>query len=245
MIDGNFIRAEFARYLHEHTHTRWGLDAALMHVGRICYEQGIKDEKERKDMEHNCTMGVGCETAGVCYAEAHNKPEMCGRAPAAPSPTPAPASDADVVVYQSIADSYARDTALAPAEVPPLTNPELDAAIDIASIVRDQQAPTSDLFQDPAAAPAPAPAEVPMPECYVTSGGRDLFSEEQMRTYGDARETAGYARGRVVEKALRGLLNIIDDSRGVDEYHLNGDIAEWDDFPEVEAAKAALRGEVK
>lgn len=51
MIDGNFIRAEFARYLHEHTHTRWGLDAALMHVGRICYEQGIKDEKERKDMD--------------------------------------------------------------------------------------------------------------------------------------------------------------------------------------------------
>ena len=43
MIDGNHIRAEFARYLHEHTHTRWGLDAALMHVGRICYDQGVKD----------------------------------------------------------------------------------------------------------------------------------------------------------------------------------------------------------
>lgn len=59
MIDGNLIRAEFARYLHEHTHTRWGLDAALMHVGRICYDQGIKDEKERKNMEHGCSIGDG------------------------------------------------------------------------------------------------------------------------------------------------------------------------------------------
>lgn len=51
MIDGNHIRAEFARYLHEHTHTRWGLDAALMHVGRICYDQGVKDGEEKKDMD--------------------------------------------------------------------------------------------------------------------------------------------------------------------------------------------------
>lgn len=43
MIDGNLLRAEFAKYLNEHTHTRWGLDAALMHVCRIAYEQGAKD----------------------------------------------------------------------------------------------------------------------------------------------------------------------------------------------------------
>ena len=55
-------------------------------------------------------------------------------------------------------------------------------------------------------AEAAAPAEAPMPECYVTSGGRDLFSEEQMRTYGDAREAAGYARGLKEADKLRGLL---------------------------------------
>lgn len=43
MIDGNHLRAEFARYLNEHTRTRWGLDAALMHVCKIAYDQGLQD----------------------------------------------------------------------------------------------------------------------------------------------------------------------------------------------------------
>ena len=43
MLDGNDLRAEFARYLTEHTHTRWGLDAALMHVCKIAYDQGLQD----------------------------------------------------------------------------------------------------------------------------------------------------------------------------------------------------------
>ena len=43
MLDGNDLRAEFARYLTEHTHTRWGLDAALMHVCRIAYDAGLTD----------------------------------------------------------------------------------------------------------------------------------------------------------------------------------------------------------
>jgi hypothetical protein len=43
MLDGNDLRAEFARYLTDHTHTRWGLDAALMHVCRIAYDQGLHD----------------------------------------------------------------------------------------------------------------------------------------------------------------------------------------------------------
>jgi hypothetical protein len=45
VIDGNELRTEFARYLSEHTHTRWGLDAALMHVCKIAYQQGVKDGK--------------------------------------------------------------------------------------------------------------------------------------------------------------------------------------------------------
>lgn len=43
MIDGNELRAEYARYLKEHTHTRWDLDAALMHVCKIAYQQGVTD----------------------------------------------------------------------------------------------------------------------------------------------------------------------------------------------------------
>lgn len=41
-------------------------------------------------------------------------------------------------------------------------------------------------------------------------------------------------------QALRGLLSIIDDSSGVAGYHLNGNIADWGGFPEVEGAKRVL-----
>ena len=51
MLDGNDLRAEFARYLTEHTHTRWGLDAALMHVCRIAYDQGMKDGQTMRPPE--------------------------------------------------------------------------------------------------------------------------------------------------------------------------------------------------
>ena len=27
----------------------------------------------------SCTMGIGCDETGVCYAEAHGQPERCGR----------------------------------------------------------------------------------------------------------------------------------------------------------------------
>jgi hypothetical protein len=26
-----------------------------------------------------CTMGVGCETVGVCYADAMGRPDLCGK----------------------------------------------------------------------------------------------------------------------------------------------------------------------
>lgn len=53
MIDGNVLRAEYARYLHEHTHTRWGLDAALMHVCKMAYEQGLKDGLQISEQSNN------------------------------------------------------------------------------------------------------------------------------------------------------------------------------------------------
>lgn len=42
-------------------------------------------------------------------------------------------------------------------------------------------------------------------------------------------------------EALRGMLAIVNDSRGVAGYHLNGNVAEWDEFDEVDAARAALK----
>ena len=41
-------------------------------------------------------------------------------------------------------------------------------------------------------------------------------------------------------EALVGMLSIINDSDGVSGYHLNGDIAVWGEFPEVDAARAAI-----
>jgi hypothetical protein len=40
--------------------------------------------------------------------------------------------------------------------------------------------------------------------------------------------------------ALKGMLAIVSDSRGVTGYHLNGDEALWAEFPEVDAARAAI-----
>lgn len=45
---------------------------------------------------------------------------------------------------------------------------------------------------------------------------------------------------RQMREALDGLLNIRSDSRGVAGYHLNGEIAEWGEFGEINAAEAAL-----
>jgi len=51
------------------------------------------------------------------------------------------------------------------------------------------------------------------------------------------------ARIRELEGALQGLLNIVNDSYGVDGYHLNGDVAHWSSFDEVAIAEAAIAKE--
>lgn len=38
----------------------------------------------------SCTMGVGCDEYGVCYAAAHGRPDMCPRDPY-PGQAPCPA----------------------------------------------------------------------------------------------------------------------------------------------------------
>lgn len=38
-----------------------------------------KAQDSEPRVRHTCSMGVGCEEAGVCYAGAHNEPDLCGR----------------------------------------------------------------------------------------------------------------------------------------------------------------------
>ena len=40
--------------------------------------------------------------------------------------------------------------------------------------------------------------------------------------------------------ALQGLMAIVNETKGVDGYHLNGAVAEWDEFPEISGAAAAI-----
>jgi hypothetical protein len=47
MLTVDTLRAEFAKYLTENTETRWGLDAALIHVAEIAYKQGQEDERQK------------------------------------------------------------------------------------------------------------------------------------------------------------------------------------------------------
>lgn len=40
----------------------------------MIYDNDALDEARA---ERRCSMGVGCGTAGVCYAKAHGRPEEC------------------------------------------------------------------------------------------------------------------------------------------------------------------------
>ena len=48
------------------------------------------------------------------------------------------------------------------------------------------------------------------------------------------------AQVAVLAQALHGLLAIRSDSQGVAGYHLNGNVADWDEFPEIAMAGEAL-----
>lgn len=56
----------------------------------------------------------------------------------------------------------------------------------------------------------------------------------------DAAEDYIDALLRQALEALEGFANITNDSQGVKGYHLNGDIAEWDEFDEVDAANSTI-----
>ena len=46
-------------------------------------QQTERDEaliaEAEKPVPQGCTLGVGCDEYGICYAEAHGQPEQCGR----------------------------------------------------------------------------------------------------------------------------------------------------------------------
>lgn len=42
-----------------------------------------------------CSLGVGCEQSGVCYADAHGQPEQCGREDVKKGPDPEERERAD------------------------------------------------------------------------------------------------------------------------------------------------------
>lgn len=52
--------------------------------------------------------------------------------------------------------------------------------------------------------------------------------------------TALLKENRVLLDAANGVMAIVKKSRGVDGFHLNGDIAEWDYFDEVDALEKAI-----
>ncbi|MEH6566205.1 MAG: hypothetical protein V7756_12825 [Halopseudomonas sp.] len=56
----------------------------------------------------------------------------------------------------------------------------------------------------------------------------------------ESSRAADKARIAELESALNGVLEIVSKSTGVAGYHLNGDVALWDEFDDVSAADAAL-----
>lgn len=43
-----------------------------------------------------------------------------------------------------------------------------------------------------------------------------------------------------LKNALKYILEIVNDSNGVDGYHLNGDVADWDEFVEIRNANQLI-----
>lgn len=63
--------------------THHGGPVRPMDRARLALLRGAARENDALDearAEAACSMGVGCGTAGVCYAARMGRPDMCGRA---------------------------------------------------------------------------------------------------------------------------------------------------------------------
>lgn len=74
----------------------------------------------------------------------------------------------------------------------------------------------------------------------VGQNGEVLFHESDKRLPGVMDDARLIAAAPELLGALIGLISITNDSAGVAGYHLNGAIAEWDEFEEVAAAIEAI-----
>ena len=72
----------------------------------------------------------------------------------------------------------------------------------------------------------------------------DVGARVLVKTKGTVEESQANARliaaAPDLLAALEALMGIVSDSHGVSGYHRNGDIAEWDEFDEINIAIAAL-----
>ena len=72
----------------------------------------------------------------------------------------------------------------------------------------------------------------------MSTAAADGFRDGQRAAHDHSAQSIGMVGALVT--ALDGLLSITQDSTGVAGYHLNGNVAEWDEFPEVDTARGVL-----
>lgn len=72
----------------------------------------------------------------------------------------------------------------------------------------------------------------------MSTAAADGFRDGQRAANDHSAQSLGMVGALVT--ALDGLLSITQDSTGVAGYHLNGNVAEWDEFPEVDTARDVL-----
>lgn len=86
---------------------------------------------------------------------------------------------------------------------------------------------------------------IDMLEDLVKERATDSYTSELMLiAHMDAHAEAKRKYEPLLEKmaeALKGFLSIVSDSSGVYGYHMNGDIAEWDEFDEINQVQQVLQ----
>ena len=241
MIDGNQLREEFGRYLAEHKATRWGMDAALMHVCKIAYDAGKADGPgaalHSREYEIEVPAEPGLHPLKFTGLPLQNWRDEQLLAHIQRGAVLEGWKEATIAweVCASIHREYAKK------KDPFFTTRQADFVKHTEAARSALLAAAPDHFRDAAKMMA-EPAEVPMPQGYVERPSDytgDIWIESQMRTYGAAcraaGEAAGYAHAIKVIKRLR-------DSHQTATGECQSDcdfVTAWD------SAIDALRGEVK
>ena len=84
--------------------------------------------------------------------------------------------------------------------------------------------------------------EYPCSVCMAEKRQREQVSQQSEAEYYMQMEIEKLKSERLeLLKALESLLDVTADSKGVAGYHLNGDIAEWDEFEEVSSAYELIK----